>query len=314
MSSSCLPLLIATLFAAEQHLETVIPPGLHVDLVNSSEHLESQELVRLLRLELGASAQADRALVIEFHETAAQLTVRGECDEAEIHEVLPLRSDLGASRARIVALAAAEFVRRELPPCPVMVEERVEEPAPPPTRWLPTLNPFIGARVLFAKPNLMPNGGAEFALSSSAQEWWGELALFLQGTRVTQQVGLTEVWAPTVSLGVRREWGALWRFGVGLRTEASLAIIKGTATRPDVAGQQSTGLLLGSSGVLSLHRHLAGVAWFTAELGAGYGWRGVDVRTDNTRVVLLGGFWLDLRLGVSFDLMRTRPQVSSNDR
>ncbi len=313
MSSSCLPLLVATLFTAEQHLEAVIPPGLRVDIANSSEHLESQELVRLLRLELGTSAQADRVLVIDLHESEAQLTVRGECEEAQLHDVLPLQPDLGASRARIVALAAAEFVRRELPPCPVMLEERVEEPATPPTQWLPTLQPFIGARVLFTKPGLMPNGGVEVAMSTSARAWWGELALFLQGTRVTQQVGVVEVWAPTVSLGLRHEWGERWRFGLGVRTEASLAIIKGTANRPDVSGRQSTGLLLGSSGVLSLHRHLTGMAWFTAELGAGYGWRGIDVRIDDARALLVGGFWLDVRLGVSFDLSPARPQVTSGD-
>lgn len=314
MSSSSLSLLIVTLLAADDHLETVIAPGLHVDVVNSSEHFESREVVRLLQMELGSGAPADRALLISLDETGAQLTLRGACDEAELHDVLPLKPGLGASRARIVAIAAAGFVSRELPPCPTIPDVSIVEPPQASTQWLPTIQPFIGARVLFAKPALMPNGGVALALSSSAQEWWGDFSLFLQGTRATSPAGLTQVWVPTLSLGLRHEWGGLWRFGVGLRTEASLAIIKGTTQRPDVSGRQSIGLLFGSSGALSLHRHLVGGAWFTAELSAGYGWRGIDVRTDEARLLLLGGFWLDARLGVSFDLTHARPQVGLSAR
>lgn len=306
MSSSCLPLLMAALLGAEPPLEEVIAPGLRVRAESTDERLSARDVVWLLRLELGNLAPAQRELRIHLDEREARLTLRGVCPEAELHENVALRPGLGASRARIVAISAAEFAQRELAPCPLPEPEPLVEPPAAPISWLATLQPFIGARVLTTRPTLLLNAGAELALSTMGREWWGELAVFLQATRVTRTAGVVGVWAPTVQLGLRHEWGNLWRFGLGVRTEASWALLNGTPAQSTIAGQQQSALLLGSSLAIGLRRHLTGVAWFSSELSAGYGWRGVDVNVAERSAFRLGGLWFELRLGVSFDLRRAQ--------
>lgn len=266
--------------------------------------IDRTELARSLRVELGSESGSVERIVVEPSAGGALVLVKLESEERR--ERVLLDDTPAASRARVLALAIGEIVRRK------RVQASAPEASGKPTRSAPS--PPVAAPLAPREPPdvaVALEGGALFApRAARSLPFVRAVAFVMVSSRFAVRLGLDgmldradDVLGKAQLMAVVASVGADARLSIGPVTieagpqvSAGWAHGAGSAVGDAEGGSADAPVVFGGVGA-RVQVPARGRVFAALGLGAAYAIRGLELRADERRMLGLSGFLFDVAGG-----------------